>query len=129
MEVVGPYAAANGFEHVGTSKIGAVTFAFREVFLELSYDAHSYPIYHPTVALGFCGHKYGESGKLMAVPLWFVTRKSNDFDYSIWGFSSDTQLRNVLARIEAEVLDVYAKPLWRDPALLSEVIREFRVAQ
>lgn len=118
--------AAEGFEVVRTEAYGAVVFKRLGVFMHFGYELESAPNYSPTVDIGFRDQKYGEDLQPVGVPMWFVIGEYEPVvNYSNWTFSTEDQLRQVLIRIKAEVLDPYAKPLWQHPETLEREIARF----
>lgn len=122
-----PSLGAEGFVVGRVDWHGAVLFKRFDVFVEVGYEIGTAPNYSPTVVVGFGNNRYDEDGRSAGVPLWFVIPEDeHSAPYSLWTFSSASQLREVLGRIRAEVVDRFARPLWERTEVLEETLARFR---
>lgn len=105
---------------------GAVIFRRFDVFIEIGYELESAPNYSPRVIVGLGSSRYYEDGSSAGVPLWFVIPEDeHSVPFSLWTFSSEPQLREVLGRIRVEVLERFGRPLWERTEVLEETIARF----
>ncbi len=125
LEVLSAYFSEYGFVPE-KNKIGGVTFRKHDVFVEISYDPETYPRYSLTVVVGIGAGSYDDWGRFTGVPVWSILAKDGvSSKFSIWTFSNKNELRNMLSKIRAMVLDKYIKPLWEDRVKLEQEIKKF----
>lgn len=129
LRVLGDYFDNKSFTPRKT-KVGGVLFQGRGVFIEVSYIPETAPRYAPTLIVGIGSEKYDNNGKPTGVPLWYVIPDNcPEQKYSLWKFSSESELVSILEKIRAEILEQYVRPLWENMQTLREQVKKFVVNQ
>jgi hypothetical protein len=95
-------------------------------FVEISYNPESSPDYSPTLIVGVGLGMSETHAAREAVPLWFVIPAEDDAArYPAWTFKDETQLAEVLLRLEV-VVERHAKPMLEDDGSLQRAVAAFR---
>jgi hypothetical protein len=120
------YLESEGFiEHKWTS-IGGLVYRRMDVYLEIAYNPEDSP-YSPDIGLSFAPNTYDKAARPTGIPLWFILCPDTPArSYPSWTFKTEDDLKSVLTRIQADVLDPYAKPLWLECDRLKQCIGSFR---
>jgi hypothetical protein len=97
-----------------------------DVYLEIAYNPEDFP-YSPDIGLSFAPNTYDKAARPTGIPLWFILCPDTPArSYPSWTFKTEDDLKSVLTRIQADVLDPYAKPLWLECDRLKQCIGSFR---
>lgn len=142
-EVFDEYMKRRGFGRGEADDIGGLTYHRGNQFATIDYSVEDRPTYSPHVEIGFTRTRsrrlrsyarwlVGGSARpisLDRLPLWYaIPSDSQHRDYERWRYSSEAELRQALARLRDEVVEVYARPLWEDPQELHNWIAKFSVS-
>jgi hypothetical protein len=127
--VMDSYFAEYGFTYYDRTVVGGIVYSREEVFVEISYEPESCPNYSPRILLGL-GQSSGDSNwRKTALPMWFLIPSDRaESKFPFWSFRTKEDLVNVLNRIQAELLEQYAKPLLLDPVSLRKSADAFKAS-
>lgn len=118
-EVFDEYMRSHGFGRGKADKGGGLTYRRGGRFLELDYYVEDIPNYSPHVNIGLLRWATLRSG-FDRIGLWYaIPEDRKERDYGLWRYSNAEELKQVVARIRDEVVDVYARPLWENPKELA----------
>lgn len=127
LNVLSAYFSNYGFLPV-KNKVGGVTFRNDDIFIEISYDPETYPTYSLTVVVGIGVEAYDEWGRFTGIPIWSIISEDDaGNDLLMQTFSNESELSDLLAKIQVSILDNYAKPLWENRNKLEKKIKKFSV--
>jgi hypothetical protein len=122
LELLAPYLRLFGFsqvvvKHDGLEARHRVAFSNDEVLLDFSYWPEDFPTYCVMVGIGFI------DGELVLersqIGLWCAIPPDKRVQTS---FRTEQELVTVMTIIRDEILPCYARPLWTDLQLLSQLI-------
>jgi len=116
--VLKDYFLLLGFNQHRLDRVGGVVFENKDTYVEISYEAETFPSYSLTLLIG--------SGS-NAVPFWFIIPPTDEASkYTFWKFGNEVELRSVLERIKSSVLEPFGKPIWNDAVELDRYLKRFR---
>jgi hypothetical protein len=115
--VLEDYFQKAGFVKHRLDKIDGVIFEKNNIYVEISYEAETFPNYSPTLLIGLNSN---------AVPFWFIIPTTdNASKYTSWKFETEKELLSVLERIKISILETFGKPLWNDVTDLERYLNRF----
>jgi hypothetical protein len=113
--IIGGYMHREGFEKVRGDRT-QVEFSKVGVLLRLSYYAEDAPPRGLNIGLGV----QHDDGSTETLGLWALIPEGDEaIRYSLWKFTSDSELDETLVRVRDEVLQPFAASYWRDPSRLT----------
>lgn len=128
--VMDSYFAEYGFKYCGRTPIGGVVYTKNDVFVEISYEPETYPNYSPRILLGVGQGMDDLNWRVTAVPIWFLIPPDRaEAKFYFWSFRATDDLVTVLKRIQSELLDPYARPLFLEPSSLRKRADEFMASR
>ena len=128
LHVFEDYFSSEGFLFHRLDEIGGVVFESEKCYVEISYEAETYPHYSPTIVIGICSNVRNENLSVTGVPFWFlITFTYEASKYTFWRFGMEEELFVVLERIKNDVIKPFGPPLWENVELLKKAIRQFIV--
>lgn len=108
------------------NKIGGVVFKNKDVFVEISYSADSFPNYFLRIVVGVGSEAYNEQGQFTGIPLWSViSEDSEESNFFGLTFSNEKELEDMLEYLRSHVLEKYMVPLWQDSRWLEKEQKRF----
>jgi hypothetical protein len=111
------YMTQHGFKKTRLINDVALYYFHENTYLSLSYDIMDRPRYPVLIGIGLDKKSFFEG-----IGLWYTIPAYEKLDRSYWYFSNETELEINLTRIRDEIINVYAKPLWRDELKLETFI-------
>ena len=128
LRVLEDYFRSEGFSRHHADRIGGVVFEGEGHFVEVSYEAETYPRYSPTLIIGLGSDAYGKALQVTGVPFWFlIPSTSESSKYIFWKFGTEAELLAVLNRIKDEIIQPFGRPLWTDVEALKKMVHRFKV--
>jgi hypothetical protein len=123
--LVRSYFSGLGFVQT-ENRIGGASYKKGDIYVEVSYIPETAPYYSPSLILGINADQRDPSGPISGVPAWsLLPQDSESRKYSLWRFSDEAMLGNVLGKIKLVVIDQHLKPLWKDRQALEKVVENF----
>ena len=121
------YFRSEGFSRHHADRVGGVVFEGGTCFIEVSYEAETYPRYSPTLIIGLCSDAHDKALQVTGVPFWFlIPSTSESSKYSFWKFGTKVELHAVLNRIRKDVVEPFGRPLWEDVKALEKAVKRFK---
>ena len=134
------YFKAHGFS-MRESEATRVTYGRERCWLDIHHYVEESPRFSPMLTLHLEAARASWPSRLAdifglssapevprgfdGVGLWYVIPgEVPESEYSTWYFSSASELEQTVPRLRDEVVDRWARPLWDDPARLSDVIKK-----
>lgn len=127
LHVMEEYFHSAGFIQHHEDRVGGIVFEGHGCYIEVSYEAETFPCYSPTLIIGHGSDVYDEGLNPTGVPFWFlIPPTSAAAKYTFWKFETETDLRAVLERIKCDVIQPFGRPLWEDGTELKKYVERFR---
>ncbi len=122
------YFHAEGFTRHHADVIGGVIFEGVDCYVEISYEAETYPQYSPTLVIGLGASASHEGLSVTGVPFWFLIPPTNEASkYTFWKFDTQAKLFTVLEQIKNDIMQPIGRPLWKNVKDLKRAIHRFKV--
>jgi hypothetical protein len=126
-DVFDDYMRQAGFTETDSDELGTVAYFRRStavwapwIFVSFEYWPEDAPDYSPMVNVGFADSPVlSPALTLTSIGLWCAIPKETDaLRYSSWPIRTVEAATESLVKIR-DVVDMYARPLWQDPAQLA----------